>query len=63
MQDSVNTPNLKSSLQDYADLIKHGIDGNPDIYKPTWKDEALTYKMRLHIYHILMQPILIMLRS
>ncbi|MFW3612553.1 amidase domain-containing protein [Staphylococcus caprae] len=37
-------PNLKSSLQDYADLIKHGIDGNPDIYKPTWKDEALTYK-------------------
>ncbi|QJE25946.1 amidase domain-containing protein [Staphylococcus caprae] len=37
-------PNLKSSLQDYADLIKHGIDGNPDIYKPTWKDETLTYK-------------------
>ena len=37
-------PYLKSSLQDYADLIKHGIDGNPDIYKPTWKDEALTYK-------------------
>ena len=37
-------PNLKSSLQDYADLIKNGIEGNPTIYKPTWKSEALTYK-------------------
>lgn len=37
-------PNLKSSLQDYADLIKNGIEGNPAIYKPTWKSEALTYK-------------------
>lgn len=37
-------PNLKSSLQDYADLIKNGIEGKPTIYKPTWKSEALTYK-------------------
>lgn len=37
-------PNLKSSLQDYADLIKNGIEGNPTIYKPAWKSEALTYK-------------------
>ena len=35
---------MKSSLQDYADLIKNGIEGNPTIYKPTWKSEALTYK-------------------
>ena len=34
-------PSTKQSLEDYADLIKHGIDGNPSIYKPT---EALSYK-------------------
>ncbi|PTF15903.1 amidase domain-containing protein [Staphylococcus devriesei] len=37
-------PNLKASLEDYAELIKHGIDGNPTIYKPTWKSEATTYQ-------------------
>ncbi|PTE69389.1 N-acetylmuramoyl-L-alanine amidase [Staphylococcus devriesei] len=37
-------PNLKASLEDYAKLIKHGIDGNPTIYKPTWKSEAATYQ-------------------
>ena len=37
-------PSTKQSLEDYADLIKHGIDGNPSIYKPTWKSEALSYK-------------------
>ncbi|MGW9856980.1 flagellum-specific peptidoglycan hydrolase FlgJ [Staphylococcus hominis] len=37
-------PNLKASLKDYADLIKHGIDGNPTIYKSSWKDVAPTYR-------------------
>ena len=34
---SVNIQILKASLKDYADLIKHGIDGNPTIYKSSWK--------------------------
>lgn len=37
-------PNTKASLEDYADLMKHGIDGNPSIYKGTWKSEAPTYR-------------------
>lgn len=37
-------PNTKASLEDYADLIKHGIDGNATIYKPTWKSEAIDYR-------------------
>lgn len=37
-------PNQKASLEDYADLMKNGIDGNPDIYKPTWKSEAASYR-------------------
>ncbi|UXU59669.1 amidase domain-containing protein [Staphylococcus agnetis] len=37
-------PDEKASLQDYADLIKNGIDGNPYIYKPTWKSDTTTYK-------------------
>lgn len=37
-------PNQKASLEDYADLMKNGIDGNPDIYKPTWKSEAPSYR-------------------
>lgn len=37
-------PDEKASLQDYADLIKNGIDGNPYIYKPAWKSDAATYK-------------------
>ncbi|WP_154838155.1 amidase domain-containing protein [Staphylococcus sp. Marseille-Q1834] len=37
-------PNTKASLEDYASLIKHGIDGNPSIYKGTWKSEAPTYR-------------------
>lgn len=37
-------PNLKASLEDYADLIKHGIDGNPTIYKSSWKNVAPTYR-------------------
>lgn len=37
-------PSTKESLKDYSNLIKKGIDGNPDIYKPTWKSEADSYK-------------------
>lgn len=37
-------PNLKASLKDYAHLIKHGIDGNPTIYKSSWKNVAPTYR-------------------
>lgn len=37
-------PSTKASLEDYADLIKNGIDGNPTIYKPTWKHEAIDYR-------------------
>ncbi|MFQ3852271.1 amidase domain-containing protein [Staphylococcus sp. 2S1] len=37
-------PSKKESLEDYANLIKHGIDGNQDIYKPTWKSEAYSYR-------------------
>ncbi|MCO4325545.1 amidase domain-containing protein [Staphylococcus agnetis] len=37
-------PNEKASLQDYADLMKQGIDGNPYIYQPAWKSDAATYK-------------------
>src|SRR5699024_12201838 len=33
-------PSEKESLEDYATLIKQGIDGNQNIYKPTWKSEA-----------------------
>ncbi|MBE5663713.1 amidase domain-containing protein [Staphylococcus sp. SS60] len=37
-------PSTKESLKDYSNLIKKGIDGNADIYKPTWKSEADSYK-------------------
>ena len=37
-------PDTKASLEDYARLIKKGIDGNPNIYRPTWKSEASTYQ-------------------
>lgn len=37
-------PSEKESLEDYAKLIKQGIDGNPNIYKPTWKREAHNYR-------------------
>ena len=41
---SVNIQILKASLKDYADLIKHGIDGNPTIYKSSWKNIAPSYR-------------------
>lgn len=37
-------PDTKASLEDYARLIKKGIDGNPNIYRPTWKSEASNYQ-------------------
>lgn len=37
-------PDTKASLNDYARLIKNGIDGDPDIYKGTWKSESLSYR-------------------
>lgn len=37
-------PSTRESLEDYADLIKNGIDGNAEIYKPTWKHEAPMYQ-------------------
>ncbi|MEJ7541574.1 glucosaminidase domain-containing protein [Staphylococcus intermedius] len=36
-------PDYKASLQDYADLIKGGIDGNPDIYQDVWKSHSSSY--------------------
>lgn len=37
-------PSQKESLEDYAKLIKCGIDGNQNIYKPTWKSETYSYR-------------------
>lgn len=37
-------PSYKESLEDYDDLIKNGLTGNPDFYKPTWKSETKDYK-------------------
>ncbi|WP_142381192.1 amidase domain-containing protein [Staphylococcus rostri] len=37
-------PNQKASLEDYAKLIKGGIDGNPTIYKGVWKSESSSYR-------------------
>lgn len=34
----------KESLEDYAQLIKKGIDSNKDFYKPMWKSESDNYK-------------------
>ncbi|PCF35143.1 N-acetylmuramoyl-L-alanine amidase [Staphylococcus delphini] len=36
-------PDHKASLQDYADLIKGGIDGNPNIYEDVWKSHSSSY--------------------
>lgn len=37
-------PSYKESLEDYAKLIKKGISGNVDFYKPAWKDQTESYK-------------------
>ncbi|MCG7340829.1 flagellum-specific peptidoglycan hydrolase FlgJ [Staphylococcus auricularis] len=36
-------PNHKASLEDYAQLMKKGIDGNPNIYQDTWKIPGVTH--------------------
>ena len=36
-------PSYKESLKDYTQLIKKGIAGNPDFYKPVWRSEAKNY--------------------
>ena len=36
------------SLQDYVQLLRQGIDGNQDFYKPAWRSEAkTTFKQRV----------------
>lgn len=37
-------PSEKESLNDYASLIKNGIDGNPTIYKKVWKSQSNHYE-------------------
>lgn len=37
-------PSHKESLEDYATLIKNGIDGNPTIYKDAWKSQSSNYR-------------------
>lgn len=36
--------NIESSLNDYAKLMKEGLDQDTDFYKGTWKSETQTYK-------------------
>lgn len=37
-------PSYRESLEDYAELLKQGISGNPGFYQGTWKVNALTYQ-------------------
>ena len=37
-------PDYTKSFEDYAKLIKEGIDSNPTVYAGVWKENALTYK-------------------
>lgn len=37
-------PSYKESLENYAQLIKEGIAGNKDFYKPVWKSETANYQ-------------------
>lgn len=37
-------PSYKESLEDYAVLLKKGIDGNGSFYSKTWKSNTKTYK-------------------
>lgn len=38
-------PSYKESLEDYANLIKKGIAGNPTFYNGVWKKNAKTYEV------------------
>lgn len=37
-------PSYKESLEDYAKLLKNGIDGNKNFYDKTWKPNTESYK-------------------
>lgn len=37
-------PSYKESMEDYIKLIKEGIQGNKDFYKPTWKSQTKSYE-------------------
>ncbi|MBO1308549.1 glucosaminidase domain-containing protein [Enterococcus sp. 669A] len=37
-------PSYKESLEDYAELLKNGLSGNPSFYQATWKENAATYQ-------------------
>lgn len=37
-------PSYKESLEDYAQLLKRGLSGNPSFYQKTWKAHAATYQ-------------------
>lgn len=37
-------PSYKESLEDYANLLKNGLSGNPGFYQATWKENAATYR-------------------
>ncbi|WP_236674752.1 glucosaminidase domain-containing protein [Enterococcus sp. BWR-S5] len=37
-------PSYKESLEDYAKLLKNGIDGNKSFYDKTWKSNSENYK-------------------
>lgn len=37
-------PSYKESLEDYAELLKKGIRGNPSFYQATWKKNTTSYR-------------------
>ncbi|MEI5995186.1 glucosaminidase domain-containing protein [Candidatus Enterococcus mansonii] len=37
-------PSVKESFEDYAKLMKEGINSNPEIYAGTWKSNATSYQ-------------------
>lgn len=37
-------PSYKESLEDYAELLRNGLSGNPSFYQATWKENATTYR-------------------
>ena len=37
-------PTYKESMEDYAKLLKNGLDSNKDFYHGVWKTEAKSYK-------------------
>ncbi|WP_278926002.1 glucosaminidase domain-containing protein [Staphylococcus auricularis] len=41
-------PNYKASLLDYAQLLKHGIDGDALFYQSTWKNKKRSYRDAIH---------------